>query len=430
VSRVWIGELPGHIGAEVELAGWVYNYRSSGKIYFLQLRDGTGRVQAVCALDDVGEEQFAICRRLTLETSVRIRGDVRADPRAPGGVEITVRHIEIINVADEWPLQKKEHGVDFLLDHRHLWIRSSKPEAALKVRATVERAIADYFDNQGFTRVDAPILTGAAAEGSTTLFELDYFGTPAYLSQSGQLYNEATAAALGKVYCFGPTFRAEKSKTRRHVMEFWMVEPEVAFLDHEGNLRLAEGLIMAVIGAVLRDRRAELATLERDIAALERIRAPFPRVTYDEAIAKLQTLGFDVKWGDNYGADEENALVEGAEQPLVVEKFPRHVKAFYMQRCKHDPRLTYSMDILAPEGYGEVVGGSCREGNLNLLREAMREQEVPEESASWYLDLRRYGGVPTAGFGMGVCRTVAWMTGVKHIREVIPFPRMLNRLYP
>lgn len=430
MSRIWISELTDHIGEDVELAGWVYNYRSSGKIFFLQLRDGTARVQAVCALADVGEEQFAVCRRLTLETSVRVRGEVRADKRAPGGAELTVKSLEVINVADEWPLQKKEHGVDFLLDHRHLWIRSSKPEAALKVRATVERAIAAYFDDQGFIRVDAPILTGAAAEGSTTLFELDYFGTPAYLSQSGQLYNEATAAALGKVYCFGPTFRAEKSKTRRHVMEFWMVEPEVAFLDHDDNVRLAEGLIMAVIGAVLRERRGELAVLERDVAALERIRAPFPRITYDEAIAQLQGLGYDVKWGDNYGADEENALVEGAAQPLVVERFPRQVKAFYMRRCDDDPRLTYSMDILAPEGYGEIVGGSCREGNLALLREAMREQAVPEASASWYLDLRRYGGVPTAGFGLGVCRTVAWMTGVKHIREVIPFPRMLNRLYP
>lgn len=430
MSRIWISELVGHIGEDVELAGWVYNYRSSGKIFFLHLRDGTARVQAVCALGDVGEEQFAVCRRLTLETSVRVWGEVRADKRAPGGVELTVKRIEAINIADEWPLQKKEHGVDFLLDHRHLWIRSSKPEAALKVRATAERAIAAYFDGQGFIRVDAPILTGAAAEGSTTLFELDYFGTPAYLSQSGQLYNEATAAALGKVYCFGPTFRAEKSKTRRHVMEFWMVEPEVTFLSHDDNIRLAEGLIMAVIGAVLRERRGELAVLERDISALERIRAPFPRITYDEAIARLQGLGYDVKWGDNYGADEENALVEGAEQPLVVERFPRQVKAFYMRRCEDDPRFTYSMDILAPEGYGEIVGGSCREGNLELLREAMREQAVPEASASWYLDLRRYGGVPTAGFGLGVCRTVAWMTGVKHIREVIPFPRMLNRLYP
>ena len=384
----------------------------------------------MCAADDVTEETFARCRTLTPESAVEVRGNVREDPRSPSGVELAVRELEVISLAEEYPLQKKDHGVDFLLDHRHLWLRSPRPEAILKIRATVEKAVVAYLDDRGFIRVDAPILTGTAAEGSTTLFELDYFGTPAYLSQSGQLYNEANAAALGRVYCCGPTFRAEKSKTRRHVMEFWMVEPEAAFLSHDENVALAEGMVVAAVAAALRERRSELELLGRDVAALEAVRAPFPRLSYDDVVERLHADGCEVPWGENYGAEEESSLTANSVEPLVVEYFPRQTKAFYMKRHAADPRLVDAMDILAPEGYGEIVGGSCRENDLGALRAAMADQGVPEEPLRWYLDLRRYGGVPTAGFGLGVCRTVAWIAGLKHIREAIPYPRMLNRLYP
>jgi asparaginyl-tRNA synthetase len=430
MTRLRLSELPAHVGRDVVVAAWVYNLRSSGRIYFLQLRDGSARVQAVCAADDVTEEAFARCRALTPESAVEVRGTVREDPRSPSGVELAVRELDVISLAEEYPLQKKDHGVDFLLDHRHLWLRSPRPEAILKIRATVEKAVVAYLDDRGFIRVDAPILTGTAAEGSTTLFELDYFGTPAYLSQSGQLYNEANAAALGRVYCCGPTFRAEKSKTRRHVMEFWMVEPEAAFLSHDENVALAEGMVVAAVAAALREQRPELELLGRDVAALEAVRAPFPRLSYDDVIERLRAGGYDVPWGENYGAEEETSLTAASLEPLVVEYFPRQTKAFYMKRHAADPRLVDAMDILAPEGYGEIVGGSCRENDLGALRGAMADQGVPEEPLRWYLDLRRYGGVPTAGFGLGVCRTVAWIAGLKHIREAIPYPRMLNRLYP
>lgn len=425
-----IRDLPRRVGEEVTLAGWVYNFRSSGKVVFVQLRDGTGRVQVVCSLADVGEEAFARLRQLSIESSIRITGAVVRDDRAPSGVEVHARVARVLSLAEEYPLQKKEHGVDFLLANRHLWLRSPRQEAIMRVRATVERAIADYFDGLGFIRLDAPILTPAAAEGSSTLFDVDYFGEKAYLSQSGQLYMEAGAYALGRVYCAGPTFRAEKSKTRRHVMEFWMVEPEAAFLDHDGNVALAEGLLAAVIGRVLADRRPELAVLERDPAPLEAVRTPFPRLSYREAWERLRARGFDLAWGDGFGGDEETALTDGQDQPLVVESFPREAKAFYMKRREDDPSLTYSMDILAPEGYGEIIGGSCREDNLAFLRENMAAQGVPPAPLEWYLDLRRYGAVPTAGFGLGVGRTVMWLCGLKHIREALPFPRLLNRIYP
>lgn len=428
--RVWITELAGHVGEDVAVAGWVYNFRSSGKISFLQLRDGSGRVQAVCAADDVPAEVFARCAELTIESSVRITGAVREDKRAPGGVELLVRDLEIISIAQEYPIQKKEHGVDFLLDHRHLWLRQSRQEAIMKVRSTIEHAIGRFFDERNFVRVDPPILTPTSCEGTTTLFQTDYFGTPAYLSQSGQLYNEAAAAALGRVYSAGPTFRAEKSKTRRHVMEFWMVEPEVAFLDHEGNVALAEDFITYIIGAVLEERRPELELLERDVAALERIGAPFPRVTYAEAFDMLKAKGLDVSPGEDLGGDEQTALAEDFDVPFIVEKFPLDAKAFYMLRCEDDPELTYSMDVFAPEGYGEIIGGSCRENDLNKLLENIAAHGLPLEPLEWYLDLRRYGGVSTAGFGLGLGRTVTWICGLKHIREAIPFPRMLNRLRP
>jgi asparaginyl-tRNA synthetase len=430
MTRLWLAELPSHVGARVEVAGWVYNLRSSGKIYFLQLRDGTARVQAVCAADAVPEDVFGRCGDVTLESSVRVVGDVRADPRAPGGVELSVAGLEIISRAEEYPIQKKDHGVDFLLDRRHLWLRSSRQEAVLKIRSALEHALGRFFDERRFIRVDAPILTPASCEGTTTLFETDYFGRPAYLSQSGQLYNEAAAAAFGKVYCAGPTFRAERSKTRRHVMEFWMVEPEVAFLDHEGNVKLAEELVEAVVAAALQNNRAELDVLERDVAALERARAPFPRVTYDEARRLLAAKGYELPWGEDLGGDEQTALAEEFDRPFIVEKFPLEAKAFYMLRCEDEPRLTYSMDVFAPEGYGEIIGGSCRENDLGRLLENIAAHGLPLEPLEWYLDLRRYGAVPTAGFGLGLARTVAWICGLKHIREAIPFPRMLNRFYP
>jgi asparaginyl-tRNA synthetase len=430
MTRVWLDELKKCVGEEVEVAGWVYNYRSSGKIYFIQLRDGTARVQAVCAADAVTEDVFALCDRLTLEASVRVVGTVREDSRAPGGVELLVSDLEILSAPEDYPLQKKRHGVDFLLDRRHLWLRSARQEAIMKVRSTAERAVEEFFDGRGFVRVDAPILTPTSPEGTTTLFRTDYFGQPAFLSQSGQLYMEAAAAAFGKVYCAGPTFRAEKSKTRRHVMEFWMVEPEVAFLDHDGNIELAEELVTAIVGAVLDARRAELDVLERDVAALGRVEPPFTRVTYDEARDILAAKGFDLPWGQDLGGDEQTALAQDYDAPFILEKFPLSAKAFYMKRCADDPKLTYSIDVFAPEGYGEIIGGSCREDDLKILLENIAAHKLPLEPLEWYLDLRRYGAVPTAGFGLGVGRTVMWICGLKHIREAIPFPRMLNRFYP
>jgi len=430
MTRIWLDELGGHVGEEVEVAGWVYNLRSSGKIHFIQLRDGTARVQAVCAADAVPQEVFARCAGLTLESSVRIAGAVREDARAPGGVELFVRDVELLSLAQDYPIQKKEHGVDFLLDRRHLWLRSPRQEAILKVRSTAERAIADFFDERGFVRVDAPILTPTCPEGTTTLFQTDYFGQPAFLSQSGQLYMEAAAAALGKVYCAGPTFRAEKSKTRRHVTEFWMVEPEVAFLDHDGNISLAEDLVTAIVRAVLARRRPELDVLKRNVTALQSVKAPFRRITYDQARETLSAKGHDLPWGEDLGGDEQTALAEEYETPFVVEKFPLSAKAFYMKRCEDDPRLTYSMDVFAPEGYGEIIGGSCREDDLDKLLENIAAHKLPLGPLEWYLDLRRYGAAPTAGFGLGLGRTVMWICGLKHIREAIPFPRMLNRFYP
>lgn len=430
MTRIWLDELSRHVGEEVEVAGWVFNLRSSGKIHFIQLRDGTARVQAVCAGGDVGDDVFTRCDALTMESSVRVVGVVREDARAPGGFELLVRDLEIISPAQEYPIQKKEHGVDFLLDRRHLWLRSPRQEAVLKVRSTAERAIADFFDERGFVRVDAPILTPASPEGTTALFETDYFGQPAFLSQSGQLYMEAAAAALGKVYCGGPTFRAEKSKTRRHVMEFWMFEPEVAFLDHEGNISLAEDLVTAIVAAVLSRRRAELDILERDVAALERVKPPFPRVTYEEVRGVLTGKGYDLPWGRDLGGDEQTALAEEYDTPFIIERFPLEAKAFYMKRCDDDPLLTDSIDVFAPEGYGEIIGGSCREDDLDKLLENVAAHGLPLEPLEWYLDLRRYGAVPTAGFGLGLGRTVMWICGLKHIREAIPFPRMLNRFYP
>ena len=420
-----------HIGQEVELSGWLANRRSSGKIHFLLLRDGTGTVQAVMGRQDVAETIFAAADHLPQESSLVLTGVVRADPRAPGGVEVTVRSIRVIQQAEAYPITPKEHGVEFLMDHRHLWLRSRRQHAILRVRAEVIRAMTDYLDDHGYLRVDAPILTPAAVEGTTTLFATEYFdlGT-AYLTQSGQLYNEAAAMAFGRVYCFGPTFRAEKSKTRRHLIEFWMLEPEAAFLDLNGYMTLAEGFVAYVVGRVLERCRAELRTVERDVAPLERVQAPFPRISYDDALRVLAEQGKPVTWGDDLGGDEETVVSNSFDRPVFVHRYPTQCKAFYMQPDPQRPEVVLGADLLAPEGYGEIIGGGQRIDDLDLLRRRLADHRLPEEVYRWYLDLRRYGSVPHSGFGIGIERTVAWICGIDHIRETIPFPRLLNRLYP
>jgi len=430
VSWVYISEISAHVGETVTLKGWLYNKRSSGKVHFLLVRDGTGLIQAVVSRADVAPDTFAAADALTQESSLIVTGRVRADSRAPGGYEIAVETLTPVQITRDYPIAPKEHGVDFLMDHRHLWLRSRRQHAILRIRATIERAIRDYLDGHGFTLVDAPILTPAACEGTTTLFETSYFDEKAYLSQSGQLYVEAAAMALGRVYCFGPAFRAEKSKTRRHLIEFWIVEPEVAYYEHEDNLRLQEDLLVHVVETVLRERRAELETLGRDLSKLEAIRPPFPRITYDEAVEILQREGFDQRWGDDFGAPEETFLARLYERPLFVEKFPAVAKAFYMQPDPTRPEVVLCDDLLAPEGYGEIIGGSQRIHDLALLEQRLAEHGLPRAAFEWYLDLRRYGSVPHSGFGLGLERTVAWICGLEHVRETIPFPRMLYRLYP
>ncbi len=425
-----IQELEQHVDSEVELRGWLIGKRSSGKIAFVQMRDGSGEVQGVLSRAEVDDASWEAVERATLESTVRLTGTVSADDRAPGGVEIQASSFGIEALSDEFPIAKKEHGVAFLMEHRHLWLRSSKQRAALRVRNEVCQAIRDYLYDNGFTLIDSPILTPAACEGTSTLFETDYFGDKAYLSQSGQLYLEPAAAALGKVYCFGPTFRAEKSKTRRHLMEFWMVEPEVAFLEFEGLCDLAEDFVCALVARVLDRCQDELAVLERDAAGLERVIAPFPRMTYGEAVERLQGLGNEIQWGDDFGGAEETLLTEGSELPVMISRFPTAIKAFYMEPDPEDPKVVLGLDIIAPEGYGEIVGGSQRIHDLELLEQRIREHDLPQEAFDWYLDVRRYGTFPHSGFGMGVERFVAWMCGVKHLRETIPYPRMLNKIYP
>jgi asparaginyl-tRNA synthetase len=426
-----IGEIGSHAGQVVALRGWLRGRRSSGKLLFLQVRDGTGTIQCTLFRPEIDPEVFQAAAHLPQESSLIVHGEVRPDPRAPGGYEIAARSVEVVSVAGaEYPISPKEHGTAFLLDHRHLWLRSSRQNAILRVRASVVRACRDYFDTRGFTLLDAPIFTPAACEGTTTLFAVDYFGDPAYLTQSGQLYVEAGAMALGKVYCFGPTFRAEKSKTRRHLTEFWMVEPEVAYLDLAGDMDLAEDFLVEVVGRVLAERRDDLVHLERDLGALERVRKPFPRVTYDEALVRLRDAGKPVEWGNDFGADEETVLASQFDRPVLVHRYPAAVKAFYMKNDPDDPRLALCVDVLAPEGYGEIIGGGQREDDLATLERKIAEHGLPATSFSWYLDLRRYGSVPHAGFGMGIERMVAWLCGLHHVRETIPFPRMLERLTP
>jgi asparaginyl-tRNA synthetase len=422
--------LAAHVGEEVTVTGWVDSTRAHGKVAFLDVRDGTGVVQCVVVRKQVPEEAWTTHGTLTQEASVEVTGTVRAEPRAPGGHELGVTALRMIGASDEYPIQPKEHGVDFLLDQRHLWLRSSLQWAGLRVRAEVEQAIHDFFYQRGFVRIDSPILTGAIGEHAGSLFETDYFGEKAFLAQTGQLYGEAAAAAFRKIYTFGPTFRAEKSKTRRHLTEFWMVEPEVAFLDSDGNMRLQEDFISYVVERALERSREELKILERDTSKLETVRPPFHRISYTDAVARLKAMGRDIEWGSDLGAPDETALTEGLDRPLFVFNYPKEAKAFYMKENPADPRTVLCDDCLAPEGYGEIIGGSQREDDMQRLIERIREQKLPEASYDWYLDLRRFGTFPHAGFGLGVERTVAWITGRPHIRELIPFPRLMNRLRP
>jgi len=430
MSIISIEDAGQHVGETVTIRGWLRSRRDSGKLHFLTVRDGSGDIQAVVSKKTVGDEQFAVSASLTQESSFIITGQLHTDPRAPGGYEMDVAQLEAVQIAEPFPIQPKEHGVGFLMEHRHLWLRSARQHAILRIRHEIIRASRDFFDDRGFVLVDAPIFTPNACEGTTTLFQTPYFDETAYLTQSGQLYSEATAAAFGKVYCFGPTFRAEKSKTRRHLMEFWMVEPEVAFAELADMMDLAEQFLSAIVQRVLETKRNELSVLERDIARLERVVAPFPRITYEDAITILQTKGNPTKLGDDFGGDEETILSSEFDRPVIVHRYPTALKAFYMQPDPVRSDLALCMDVLAPEGYGEIIGGGQRIHDHDLLRARLREHHLPEEAFRWYLDLRRLGSVPHAGFGMGIERAVAWICGLEHVRETIPFPRMLYKLYP
>ncbi len=427
---VEIRELGEHVGEQVTITGWVEATRGHGKVAFTVVRDGTGVLQGVLVKSKVDEAVWDLQQSLTQESLVSLTGEVKEDARAPGGYELGVTAVELVSAAEEYPIQPKEHGVDFLLDHRHLWLRSSLQRAGLRIRAEVEQAIHDFLYQRDFVRIDTPILTGAIGEHAGTLFETDYFGDPAYMAQTGQLYVEAACPAFRRVYCFGPTFRAEKSKTRRHLTEFWMVEPEVAFADSNDNMKLQEDFVSYIVERALENCAEELKVLERDTRPLEAIRPPFPRMSYTEAVSFLQDKGNDVEWGRDLGASDEATLMEGRDLPLFVHDYPKEAKAFYMKENPEDPRTVLCDDLLAPEGYGEIIGGSQREDDLERLQARIREEKLPEEAYAWYLDLRRYGTFPHSGFGLGVERTVAWITGRHHIREMIPFPRLMNRLYP
>src|SRR6266852_4428828 len=430
MTNVRIKELSRHVGEKVTIDGWLYNKRTAGKLIFPIIRDGSGYLQCVVFKKEVSEETWKSADEVTQESSVRVIGTVRAEERAPGGVELGVETFEILGEAAEYPISPKEHGTDFLMNHRHLWLRSSKQHAVLRIRNEVEKGIRDFFYDRDFVLIDSPILTANAAEGTSTLFETDYFGEKAYLSQSGQLYLEPAAAAFGKVYCFGPTFRAEKSKTRRHLTEFWMVEPEVAFLEFEGLMDLAEDFVCELTGRVLGRCREDLKRLERDTSKLEAVKKPFPRFNYRDAVEILNKKGFPVKFGDDFGGDEETALAADFDRPIMVTRYPASIKAFYMQPDPKDPEVVLGLDMLAPEGIGEIIGGSQRIHDHDLLLSRIRQHGLPLESFQWYLDLRKYGTFPHAGFGMGLERFVAWMSGVPHLRETIPYPRMLYRIYP
>ena len=432
-DKVYINQLAEHVGDEVTIYGWLYNKRSSGKIGFLIVRDGTGIVQVVVSKSEVPAEAWTVLQEIDYEASLKVVGSAKADARAPGGYELLVSELEVIGTSSpEYPVQLKEHGVDFLMEHRHLWLRSPRQVAIMRVRDEVIKAIRDFFYDRGFTLVDTPILTGAIGESAGTLFSTEYFDLGyAYLAQTGQLYGEAAAAALGKIYCFGPTFRAEKSKTRRHLTEFWMMEPEMAWCDSECSMQVQEEMIVYVVGRALERRRAELeGPLERDTSALEAIQSPFPRLSYTEAIEKVQAAGSEIEWGDDLGGEDETLVAEDYDRPVFIYNYPRQAKAFYMKENPEDPRTVLCNDLIAPEGYGEIIGGSQREDDYDKLLSRIREEGLPEDVYQWYLDLRRYGTFTHSGFGLGIERTVAWITGVQHIRETIAFPRTLNRLYP
>ncbi|MGM8213945.1 asparagine--tRNA ligase [Bacillaceae bacterium W0354] len=429
--KTTISNVSKHLNETVTIGVWLHNKRSSGKIAFLQLRDGTGFIQGVVAKSDVPEEVFDMAKKLNQESSMYVTGKVVEDTRSPLGYELQVSNIEVIQEAVDYPITPKEHGTEFLMDHRHLWLRSKRQHAIMKIRNEIIRATYEYFNENGYVKVDPPILTGASAEGTTELFHTKYFDEDAYLSQSGQLYLEAAAMALGKVFSFGPTFRAEKSKTRRHLIEFWMIEPEMAFVDHEESLKIQEEYVSYVVQSVLKRCEIELKTLERDTSRLENVKAPFPRITYDEAIQFLKEKGFDdIDWGDDFGAPHETAIAEAYDKPVFITHFPVEIKAFYMQPDPNNPKVALCADLIAPEGYGEIIGGSERISDYELMKQRYNEHDLNGPAYEWYLQLRKYGTVPHSGFGLGLERTVAWIAGVEHIRETIPFPRLLNRLYP
>jgi asparaginyl-tRNA synthetase len=431
MAHVYIEDIGEHEGEEVTIKGWLHNRRSSGKIHFLTVRDGSGFIQAVMSKAAVGEDVFKAADHLSQETSLMVTGTARGDKRAPSGYEIDVNRVEVVGASHDYPITPKEHGVDYLLDRRHLWIRSERQQAILRIRHEIINAVRDFFNHRGFILADTPIFTPAACEGTTTLFPAQYFDDQtAYLTQSGQLYNEANAMALGRVYCFGPTFRAEKSKTRRHLTEFWMVEPEVAYADLNDVMELAEDLVVSVVGRVLEKRRRELTIIERDTAKLEAVRKPFPRISYDDAVKRLQAKGLPIQWGGDFGGPDETTLSEEYDRPVLVHRYPAAIKAFYMKPDPDRADLALGVDMLAPEGYGEIIGGGERLADLDLLLQRLQEHNLPQEAFEWYLDLRRYGTVPHGGFGMGIERVVSWICKLDHVRETIPYPRMLYRLYP
>ena len=430
MENIYLSDIADYENQEATFNGWVYNTRSVGKIWFLILRDGTGMTQCVVTRDDTPNDIFSLEKSLTQESSVSVTGVVKKEPRSIGGHEILVKNIVVHQVAEKYPITPKEHGTSFLMDHRHLWIRSKKQHAILKIRHQVVKACRDFLDNNGFILIDAPIFTANACEGTSNLFAVDYFERSAYLTQSGQLYSEATAASFGKVYCFGPTFRAEKSKTRRHLTEFWMVEPEMAYYNLDDNMNLAEQFVEYIVQSCLKYCQTELKTLERDISKLENVKVPFPRITYDEAAKILEDEGSEFTYGSDFGGTDETIISDQYDKPVMVHRWPAKIKAFYMKRDAKNDDLALGLDMLAPEGYGEIIGGGQREDDLAILESRIKEHDLDMKDFGWYLDLRKYGSVPHSGFGLGIERTVAWITGIKHIRETIPFPRTIYRLDP
>ncbi len=427
---VKIAEISNYAGEEVTIEGWLYNKRSSGKLRFLLVRDGSETIQCVVFKNSVSEESFMDADKVTQESSVRVTGVVAEDKRSPLGYELQINTFEIIQLAHDYPITKKEHGTDFLMDHRHLWLRSSQQYAIIRIRHEIIRSAREFFDDRGFTLVDTPIFTPNAAEGTSTLFETDYFGENAYLTQSGQLYAEAGAMAFGKAYCFGPTFRAEKSKTRRHLTEFWMIEPEVAFFDLNDDMILAEEFVSHMVQSVIKNKQKELQAIERDTQKLELVKLPFPKIHYNEAVDILKKNNIDFKDGDDFGGTDETVISDQFEKPVIIHHYPAAIKAFYMKRDEQNPEYALAMDMLAPEGYGEIIGGSQREDDYDTLLGRIKEHNLSEEAFKWYLDLRKYGSVPHSGFGLGIERTVSWICGLKHVRETIPFPRLMQRIYP